>query len=66
MHLKFVYVLQLKEWEQRKHVNGRAVVGICHHKTSTQQVVAIALTQEEEAVSHLADVFPIDVLTLRK
>ena len=67
MHtLKYVYVFQVKEWLQRKHAGGRAVIGISEHKTATQQVVTFALTLEEEAVSPLADVFPTDVLTLSK
>ncbi|XP_067091775.1 uncharacterized protein [Osmerus mordax] len=39
--------MTVKEWKSRKHVGGRAVIGICHHRT--QQIVTLALTLEEEA-----------------
>ncbi|XP_062319038.1 uncharacterized protein LOC134021929 [Osmerus eperlanus] len=39
--------MTVKEWKSRKHVGGRAVICIRHHRTL--QIVTLALTLEEEA-----------------
>ena len=47
-------MFQVKEWKSRKHVGGRAVICIWHHRSKTQQAVTLALSLEEEAVCSLA------------
>ena len=54
MHLNIFCVFQVKEWKSRKHVGGRAVICIYRHRSKTEQIVTLALSLEEEAVSSLA------------
>lgn len=49
-HYFLIIVFQVTEWLNRKAIDGRAVIAVSAHKTSTQQVASFALTQEEEAV----------------
>lgn len=47
----------VSELVNRKPVNGRVVIGISQHKTTTMQIASLALSQEEEAVSSLVVMF---------
>lgn len=47
----------MSEWVERKRHRGRVVVGVSEHKTSAMQIAAVALTDEEEAVSHLSAMY---------
>ncbi|XP_046885276.1 uncharacterized protein si:dkey-23a23.2 [Hypomesus transpacificus] len=41
--------MTVTDWKSRKHVGSRAVIGICHNRTTTQPIVTLALALEEEA-----------------